>query len=513
MMFRSLRWSVFVLGAIGVVAALLVALQGYWVQGRMGHNATEVFVSKDVVADILPPPLYLIEMRLVLSQAVEGSMDAAEARKQFDRLAGEYQARVAHWQANPPHGLENQLLGHQHEAGQTFMAAAQSQIIDKLLAGDVAGARDQLPAVHAVYLRHRAGVDETVTTANALAASAMESFGATQKLSHRLAGGVALTAVVLVMLVYQLVLGSIQGPLQACTQLARRIADGHLAAPATGQRLRTDVIGQLEVALADMQTRLTDLVRGVRDSADAVATASNQIATGNQDLSERTERQAAALEQTAASMKELSATVLLNAGHAQDANHLASGASAVALRGGEVVGRVVQTMQGINASAQRITDISGVIDGIAFQTNILALNAAVEAARAGEHGRGFAVVAAEVRSLAQRSAEASKEIRGLIGASVDAVTQGTALVDQAGVTMGEIVIAIRSVNGIVGQISLASKDQSEGMAQVGQAVAEIDQTTQQNAALVQESAAAADSLRMQARQLVDAVSVFRLPAA
>jgi methyl-accepting chemotaxis protein len=510
MVFRSLRWSVFLLGAIGVLAALLVALQGLWLQGRMDRNAQEVFVSKDVVADILPPPMYLIELRLVLSQAVEGTLPAAEAQQQVARLAGEYQARVDHWTRHPPYGLESQLLGRQHEAGQRFVAAAQSQVIAPLLAGNRQAALDQLPAVHAVYLQHRAGVDATVAAGNRFAAASMAGFGATHTLSNRLSLGVALLAVALVLVVYRLVLRSIQDPVQASTRLARQIADGNLATPPRRGPARTDVIGQLEQALTDMQAHLAQVVRGVRESADAVATASSQIAMGNQDLSQRTEQQASALEQTAASMEELSSTVMLNAGHARDANQLAAGASAVATRGGDVVGRVVQTMQGINDSAQKITDISSVIDSIAFQTNILALNAAVEAARAGEHGRGFAVVAAEVRNLAQRSATAAREIKGLIGASVDAVSQGTALVDQAGATMGEIVQAIRRVTDTVGQISLASAEQSEGVAQVGQAVAQIDQATQQNAALVEESAAAADSLRQQADQLVRSVAVFQL---
>jgi methyl-accepting chemotaxis protein len=248
----------------------------------------------------------------------------------------------------------------------------------------------------------------------------------------------------------------------------------------------------------------------VRSNSENVASASAQIAQGNQDLSGRTEQQAGALQQTAATMEELGTTVRHNADSAKQANQLAQGASAVAVQGGEVVGRVVTTMRSINESSRKIGDIISVIDGIAFQTNILALNAAVEAARAGEQGRGFAVVASEVRSLAQRSAEAAKEIKSLIGRSVEQVEQGTALVDDAGRTMDEIVGSIRRVSDIVAEISSASVEQSSGVQQVGEAVSQMDRATQQNAALVEESAAAAESLKGQAQQLVQAVAVFRL---
>jgi methyl-accepting chemotaxis protein len=273
-----------------------------------------------------------------------------------------------------------------------------------------------------------------------------------------------------------------------------------------------DEAGQLLGALARMAGQLREVVQQVRQNADSVATASGQIAQGNTDLSSRTEEQASALQQTAASMKQLAATVQSNAANAEQGNQLAASASEVAGRGGQVVGQVVDTMKGIHESSRRIADIIGTIDGIAFQTNILALNAAVEAARAGEQGRGFAVVAGEVRSLAQRSAEAAKEIKQLITDSVSRVEQGTQLADQAGATMDEVVGAIARVNDLMGQISAASREQSSGVAQVGEAVQQMDQATQQNAALVEQSAAAADSLKAQARQLVEAVAVFRLQA-
>ena len=303
---------------------------------------------------------------------------------------------------------------------------------------------------------------------------------------------------------------SITRPVQQAVDAATAIAQGDLALQIpTGAQ---DETGQLLRALTDMQGRLAALVADVRRNADGVATASAEIAQGNHDLSARTEHQASALEQTAASMEELGSTVRQNADNARAANQLAVNASTVATRGGEVVAEVVDTMKGINESSRKISDIIGVIDGIAFQTNILALNAAVEAARAGEQGRGFAVVASEVRSLAQRSADAAKEIKSLIGASVERVEQGSHLVDRAGATMTEVVSAIRRVTDIVGEISAASSEQSSGVAQVGEAVTQMDQATQQNAALVEQSAAAAASLRNQASLLVDAVAVFKLSA-
>ena len=291
-------------------------------------------------------------------------------------------------------------------------------------------------------------------------------------------------------------------------QDADRIAEGDLSQPIVASQ--RDEMGRLRESLGRMQERLRDIVTGVRRNAEGVATGSAEIAHGNNDLSARTEQQASALEETAASMEELSSTVKQNADNARQANQLALGASTVAIQGGQVVSEVVDTMKGINDSSKKIVDIISVIDGIAFQTNILALNAAVEAARAGEQGRGFAVVAAEVRSLAQRSAAAAKEIKTLISDSVERVDQGTQLVDKAGVTMQEVVASIRRVTDIMGEISAASNEQSTGVAQVGEAVTQMDKATQQNAALVEQSAAAAESLKSQATELVNAVSVFKL---
>jgi methyl-accepting chemotaxis protein len=297
-------------------------------------------------------------------------------------------------------------------------------------------------------------------------------------------------------------------PAQAAA-VAERVAAGDLSAAISLQPGDTT---SLMAQLKAMQASLANVVSDVRQNSESVATASAQIAQGNNDLSSRTEEQASALQQTASSMEQLSTAVKQNADNAKLANERALGASTVAARGGDVVGQVVATMRGINESSNKIADIVSVIDSIAFQTNILALNAAVEAARAGEQGRGFAVVASEVRSLAGRSAEAAKEIKNLIDASVERVERGTELADQAGTTMAEVVTAIKHVTDIMSELSVASAQQSEGVAQVGEAVTQMDRTTQQNAALVEESAAAAESLKVQAEKLVESVALFKLVA-
>ena len=298
---------------------------------------------------------------------------------------------------------------------------------------------------------------------------------------------------------------SITQPVAQAVDLAHAVARGDLSGSDIAHG--SNEMGRLIAALLQMRRQLTEVVGRVRQGAEGVATASAQIAQGNTDLAARTESQASALEETAASMEQMTATVRQNADSAARASELASG---VAAQGGEVVAQVVQTMHGIHSSSGKIADIIGVIDSIAFQTNILALNAAVEAARAGEQGRGFAVVASEVRSLAQRSAGAAREIKELISASVHDVERGNALVERAGKTMEDVVTAVRRVNDIMGEISNASREQSLGVAQVGEAVSQMDQTTQQNAALVEEMAAAAASLRSQAQELVEGVAVFKL---
>ncbi|GHC33069.1 methyl-accepting chemotaxis protein [Kushneria pakistanensis] len=318
----------------------------------------------------------------------------------------------------------------------------------------------------------------------------------------------ALIAVLVSVVAAIVITRGITRPLGQAVQQAKAVAAGDLSVRVEA-RSRNE-IGQLLMAQKEMVAGLSEVVFTVRRNAESVASASAQISQGNDDLSQRTMVQSSALEQTSASMEEMGSSATQNAEHARRASELTSSASAVASQGGEVVGQVVQTMRDINDSSGRINNIVGVIDSIAFQTNLLALNASVEAARAGEQGRGFAVVASEVRTLAQRSAEAAKDIRALIDESVQRVEKGTTLVDQAGRTMADIVSSIRHVSDIVGEISGASSEQNQSIGQVSQAVSQLDQTTQENAALVEESAAAAVSLKHQAQELVATVGRFRL---
>jgi methyl-accepting chemotaxis protein len=335
-------------------------------------------------------------------------------------------------------------------------------------------------------------------------ASAVASLGTT--MSRTLIGGGAAT-VLLGMVVAIWLSRNIVAPLIFAVRVAKRVAEGDLTAHVEVRS--KDETGQLMAALKDMNASLIDIVTRVRSGTDTIAIASTEINAGNQDLSSRTEQQASSLEETASSMEELTSTVKHNADNARQANQLAATASETAVRGGEVVAQVVSTMGSINESARRIADIIGVIDGIAFQTNILALNAAVEAARAGEQGRGFAVVASEVRNLAQRSAAAAKEIKTLIGDSVEKVETGSRLVDQAGATMEEVVGSVKRVSDIIGEIAAASDEQRAGIEQVNQAINQMDQVTQQNAALVEQAAAAAGAMQDQAAGLAGLVGTFR----
>jgi methyl-accepting chemotaxis protein len=378
------------------------------------------------------------------------------------------------------------------------------------------GKRDEVPGIvqqeyapaAAAYI---ASIDDFAKLQMRKAEAALAAAAKTRSNMMLLGAVGALVVIGLGMTVAAMLVRTIRAPLQESIKVAGAIAEGDLTQRISAER--RDEFGSLMRALQHMNESLGKVVGNVRASTDSISTASTEIATGNTDLSARTEQTASNLQQTASSMEQLTGTVKQSADSARQANQLASSAAEVAARGGSVVSQVVSTMDEINAASKKISDIIGVIDGIAFQTNILALNAAVEAARAGEQGRGFAVVASEVRSLAQRSAQAAREIKGLIGASVEKVESGSRLVADAGATMNEIVGSVQRVSDIIGEITAASSEQSDGIGQVNVAVTQLDQMTQQNAALVEESAAAAESLKEQANRLAQVVSVFKLARA
>jgi methyl-accepting chemotaxis protein len=412
--------------------------------------------------------------------------------------------------------LANAITSEKGKAGMKDIADArsayvpgQTRFLELAANGKTDDARDLLlTEVRPLQLAYMKAVNQAIDFQTELMTQSGQAAEVAVNEGESMMWGAAAFAIVAAGLLALWITRSITAPLNRAVEMSRAVAEGDLSIDLQAQG--NNETAQLLQSLATMAGRLNGIVGDVRQNAEGVATASAQISQGNNDLSGRTEEQASALEETAASMEQLTSTVSQNADNARQANQLAISASSVAIEGGQVVGQVVDTMKGINDSSRRIADIISVIDGIAFQTNILALNAAVEAARAGEQGRGFAVVASEVRNLAQRSAEAAKEIKELITTSVERVDAGTQLVDQAGAKMKEIVASIRRVTDIMGEISAASTEQSSGMAQIGEAVTQMDQATQQNAALVEESAAAAESLKTQAQQLVSAVAFFKL---
>jgi methyl-accepting chemotaxis protein len=388
--------------------------------------------------------------------------------------------------------------------------AERAKYFDALKAGDKALAQRKLAEVDGPYKAYDRALESFIGVGKHLMKVSAANVADVARTAFMMVAAVLLVAMVAAVALAAWIIRSTTGPLRAAVQAAAGVAGGDLMQPIEPRGTRETA--QLLASLKAMQGALAQVVTGVRSGADGIATASGQIAAGNADLSSRTEQQASALQQTAASMDELGSTVKGNADTARQANQLAVDACEVAMRGGEAVQEVVQTMKSISDSSRRIADIIGTIDGIAFQTNILALNAAVEAARAGEQGRGFAVVAGEVRSLAQRSALAAKEIKTLINESVERVAHGQGQVDRAGETIVEAVASVRRVTDLMSQISAATGEQSDGVAQVADAVTAMDRATQQNAALVEESAAAAESLKAQADGLVRAVGFFRVAA-
>ncbi|SDH67192.1 methyl-accepting chemotaxis protein [Janthinobacterium sp. YR213] len=429
----------------------------------------------------------------------------AEEAKQSSVVSGELQKKIEALISSPEEKELFRLVSEQRKVyldsrAQVSKLKADGQEAEAEQAFQgifVPGSTKYLKVVNDMLQHQRASIDKTAREIDEVA-----------KTSRNLLLTLAVLALGFGVVCAWLLTMGIVRPLRTAVDIARKVADGDLTAQIDASA--KDETGQLLLALKDMNTSLLNIVSEVRSGTDSIATSSTEIAAGNQDLSSRTEEQAGSLEETASSMEELTSTVKQNADNARQANQLAASAAQVAVKGGEVVAQVVGTMESINASSNKIVDIISVIDGIAFQTNILALNAAVEAARAGEQGRGFAVVASEVRNLAQRSASAAKEIKTLIGASVEQVNAGSMLVAQAGSTMNDIVDSVQRVSDIITEITAASSEQSVGIDEINRAIGQMDAVTQQNAALVEESAAAAESMQHQAHNLAQVVSVFKL---
>jgi len=508
--------------AFGALSALIVLVSGLAIWNL--NAASERFAS--FVEGVNARLLLSYEVRVAVEKRAIGARDLVNAASERDRQAIQAEVIRAHQDvstklaqlvkmaADPAVPNEDRARVTRIQEVETRYAPVALGIVELAVKGEREEAvirmnRDCRPLLAALSQAAEDYRDRTVANSEALVLEARADYGQQRNL---LIAACLLTFAVAVgagVLITRSITRALGAEPQDLGQVAQRVADGDLSPLTQADRAPA---GSVMASLGEMQQGLARLVAQVRGSSDSIATASQQIAIGNADLSQRTEEQASNLQETAASMEQLSSTVKTSTGTAQAASEMAADAASAATHGGQMVSQVVATMKEISDASQRISEITGVIDGIAFQTNILALNAAVEAARAGEQGRGFAVVAAEVRVLAQRSAEAAKEIKGLIGGSVEKVQAGARQVDEAGASMSEIVAQVQRVSQMISELSQASKEQSQGIAQVGDAVQQLDQVTQQNAALVEETAAAAESLRTQSTQLAQAMDVFRLEA-
>jgi len=501
--------GIFVIGFTAYGVSSFRTLNELKVNGPLYHDIVQ---SKDLVADILPPPEYIIESYLVSLQLVAAASTVEQNAliDRFKTLKKDYDTRHEYWlKAGLDQKTGNILLRQAHEPALAFYDLAFSKFIPAIEQGDKKKAAAILENMGAAYQAHRAAIDQVVQLASKR--TELNEVRAEQSIASAniwllavFLGSLSAAMAVGIVIVRDL-LRKLGGEPDYAVEICHQIAAGKLDIEV---ELKENDRASLLFAMHSMQQTLSGIVSGIKTAVESLASGAEQITAGNLDLATRTEQQTASLEETTRAISALTSNVHNNASDAKQANELTLAASHVAEDGGAVVAEVVTTMTSINASSAKIADIVGVIDGIAFQTNLLALNAAVEAARAGEQGRGFAVVAGEVRNLAQRSANAAKEIKALIGESVEKMSSGSKLVDQAGTTIIDVVESVRRVTDIMGRITKASRDQNEGIEQVSQSIVQMEVVAQQNAALVEEAAAAANSLRDQAAKLAQAVSIF-----
>lgn len=492
--------SVAILGACAAV--------GIGVARELKGHSSRAIIAKDVVSDILPPPVYLIEMRLVLSQIMEGTMAPSKGVEEVERLAKAYDGRVQHWMDEPPFGLERHLLGRQHEHAKAFMAQAR-EMAARRARGDEAGARALLPEAHVQYRAHRQAVDETVAAGAAMALGAIHDFELAAQRSERVLAVVTLIGVVAMLGLSWLLSQTIIRPIQRARDLATAVAGGDLR-----QQLEVDgedEIAQLVQALNTMCRSLAAIVGEVRNSGLSLATASEQMASGSQDLKDRADKHQSELKSTSHALKAVTGFVSQNAEAAENASRLARETGATASHGVSAVDQVGQTMQGITQSSGRVADMVGLIQGIAFQTNLLALNAAVEAARAGDQGRGFAVVAAEVRQLATRANNAAREIKTLVDASRADVTAGGPLTEGARTSIRQMVGQVNSMSELVQGIWETTFAQSSGINMLDESMEVLARDAETHLAMVVQTTDLALTLQEHAGALTRAVQAFQLP--
>lgn len=511
----SLRVRTKLLTTMGIVVFALIVVSGMSIKalGDANQNLSSLFEQRAV------PIAYVGEiygLQLDISQSIDESLAFPDKETINDskRLILEARAQIVELLAKWEKLIETEeerALHSNIESSRKRLGDANDAVMQALEQGDLEKARElRKMKVEQEFAPLKKSISSALASQLENARKTRDQSAAAYRTDRALVVTIAILSTAIGIFLALLLVKAIMTSLGTAVTVANNIASGRLGNQVD---VRTeDELGQLLSSLRQMDEKLNEIVGGVRSSADSVGSAAGQLSQGNDDLSQRTQEQASALEETAASMEEMTSTVKQNADNARQANQLASGARTQAEKGGAVVSEAVNAMQEINASSRKIADIIGVIDEIAFQTNLLALNAAVEAARAGEQGRGFAVVATEVRSLAQRSASAAKEIKDLIGDSVEKVKAGSELVDSSGKVLAEIMESVKRVSDIVSEISAASEEQAAGIDQVNNAVTQMDETTQQNAALVEEAASAAKSMQMQAQQLVSQIAYFSASA-